>query len=491
MGRAVTCGYHCTAKPLSFGRGQSAVHTAAYNARTQLEHEREDKLTKDYGKSHGAPLFTGIFAPEGAPEWARDREQLWNRAEAAERQKVNGQPARNLIVAFPQELDQREREWLLKDFAREEFARRGMIADVAMHEPDKHGDQRNFHAHILLTMRKLDGDEFAKTKCREWNSKEQLEAWREGWAERGAKALHRAGHPIEAERWRHGHETLAAQRTAAVARGDMEYADSIQREATIHKGPKLSGMERRSGREAAGDRLDELRGILDRNEIRLDMKALERELRALEKEQAKQQVQADATRAGAAERGRPAQSLGATERPHAAIEAEHAAAETARQRRQGVEPKREDARHETGGTKKAASSPSPAAAGLQVVDGATGLVSRLGDFMLDLLAGSPAPAPEKPADMKAFVTDPAARKEQQLARMAARGAAERDEKALDRIADDMKAGKALSASDIRNLTLAHQMQIKHFGDDGVRQMVEDAQKRAERYWKGNERERER
>ena len=36
MTRGVTCGYHCTAKPVSFGKGQSAVHTAAYNAREQL-----------------------------------------------------------------------------------------------------------------------------------------------------------------------------------------------------------------------------------------------------------------------------------------------------------------------------------------------------------------------------------------------------------------------------------------------------------------------
>ena len=45
-------GYHFRAKPVSFGKGQSAVHTAAYNARTQLEHEREGRLTADYSK-HG------------------------------------------------------------------------------------------------------------------------------------------------------------------------------------------------------------------------------------------------------------------------------------------------------------------------------------------------------------------------------------------------------------------------------------------------------
>lgn len=281
MSERLICGYHCTAKPVSFGRGQSAVHTAAYNARTQLEHEREDKLTKDYSKHEGELLFSGIFAPKDAPAWAHDRNELWNRAEAAERQKVNGQPARNMIVAFPHELNQQQREWMVTDFAREQFARKGMVADVAMHGPDAHGDQRNFHAHILLTMRRIDGQEFARTKERDWNSKGQLAAWREQWAEKGAQALERAGYPLEAERWRHGHETLETQRTAAVARGDTAFAESLAREPTGHKGPKLSAMDRRG---ETSDRLDELREVLDRNDIRVEIGGIDREIAELERQ---------------------------------------------------------------------------------------------------------------------------------------------------------------------------------------------------------------
>ena len=48
-------------------------------------------------------------------------------------------------------------------------------------------------------MRELDGDQFAKTKNRDWNKREQLEQWRERWAEMGARALEPAGHHIEAE----------------------------------------------------------------------------------------------------------------------------------------------------------------------------------------------------------------------------------------------------------------------------------------------------
>jgi MobA/MobL family len=299
MGQGAATGFHLTAKAVSFGKGQSAVHTAAYNARDQLYREADGQTTKDYGR-YGAALFEGIFAPTGAPDWARDRQELWNRAEAAERQK-NGQPARNMFVAFPHELNQQQREWLIKDFVREQFARKGMIADVAIHAPDERGDERNFHAHILLTMRKLDGEEFAKTKCRDWNSKEQLNEWREQWAEKGARALHRAGYAVEAERWRHGHKTLERQHAAAVARGDKDFAERIEgREATIHKGPKITAMERRG---EPSERMERLQEILARNEIRVEIRTIDREVSQLRQAAAREaEAPAFALRAPA---GRP------------------------------------------------------------------------------------------------------------------------------------------------------------------------------------------
>ncbi len=135
--------------------------------------------------------------------------------------------------------------------------------------------------------------------------------------------------------------------------------------------------------------------------------------------------------------------------------------------------------------------PKPVEKGLQVVDSATGAVSKLGDFVLDFLSGSAPPVPEKQADMNAFVSDPAARKQQQLGRLAEMRQAENDKNALESIREDMQSGRNLKAEDIKNLTRQHQEQIKNFGDDAVRQMVDDARKYSDRYWKGEERERER
>jgi hypothetical protein len=131
----------------------------------------------------------------------------------------------------------------------------------------------------------------------------------------------------------------------------------------------------------------------------------------------------------------------------------------------------------------------PVEQGLQVVDRASGTVTRLADFILDFLSGTPAPAPEKREDMKAFVSDPAARKQQQLARLAATRQAEVAEKALEQIREDIQAGRNLKSEDIKNLTRQHQEQIRAFGDSAVHQMVDEARKRSESYWKGNERER--
>ncbi len=504
MGRFATCGYHCTAKPLSFGKGQSAVHTAAYNAREQLYQEREGRKTRDYSRE-GEVLFEGIFAPEGAPEWTHDRQELWNRAEAAERQR-NGQPARNMIVGLPHELNQQQREWMVKDFAREAFARKGMIADVAMHAPDAKGDERNYHAHILLTMRKLDGDAFAKTKCRDWNQKEQLGEWRAQWAEKGAKALHRAGYPVAAERWRHGHKTYAEQRAAALERGDKEFAESLgNREPTFHKGVKSTALERSGG---SNERLERLREVVARNDIRLELAALDGQVQALQ-QQSLTAARELARNAEGMERAAALQQLGHAakadarklwEPPQGQVSAERIFGDTVRG---AAQQERADRREKAFWAQQEAWRVSvqehkppevkPVAQGLHVVDKATGAAMGLADFVSNALAGSSAPPepPERKPNMGAYVSDPAARKEQQLARVAAARRESEAEKAIQRLYDDIDQGRALSASDMHHLNRAQLEVIRMKGDDGMRQIVEAARKRDETYWKtkdGHERD---
>ena len=58
-------------------------------------------------------------------------------------------------MALPAEISAAERRRLAVDFAREMANREGCAVDVAIHAPHREGDQRNHHAHILRTTRKV------------------------------------------------------------------------------------------------------------------------------------------------------------------------------------------------------------------------------------------------------------------------------------------------------------------------------------------------
>ncbi|MFG6589431.1 MobQ family relaxase [Sulfitobacter sp. MOLA879] len=217
--------YHLRASMISRSQGRSATAAIAYRVAERIE-DRRTGLTFDYA-ARGGVDHTETLAPDHAPDWVRDRSELWNRVEESETRK-NSQVAREVRVALPAELTHAQRVELVRDFAQEQFVDRGMIADIALHAPGRDGDDRNHHAHILLTTREI-GPEGFTTKNRDWNKVEVLEGWREAWARDSNIALERAG--IED---RVDHRTLEAQRdealelaSAARERGD-EGAELVQ-----------------------------------------------------------------------------------------------------------------------------------------------------------------------------------------------------------------------------------------------------------------------
>src|SRR3546814_10080448 len=86
--------------------------------------------------------------PTDGPEWAADRERLWNAAELAETRK-NATVAREYEIALPVELSADGRRELALGLAREISERHGVAVDVSIHAPGREGDQRNHHAHLL------------------------------------------------------------------------------------------------------------------------------------------------------------------------------------------------------------------------------------------------------------------------------------------------------------------------------------------------------
>ena len=142
--------YHLEAKVVSRGAGRSAVAASAYLSCSRLYNDY-DGIQHDYTKKHGL-VWQEVFLPEYAPQEWQEREKLWNAVEEVETAK-DSRLAREFVVALPIELSREEQIELLQEFIQEQFLSDGMCADAAIHDTDGH----NPHAHILLTVRPLDG----------------------------------------------------------------------------------------------------------------------------------------------------------------------------------------------------------------------------------------------------------------------------------------------------------------------------------------------
>ncbi len=214
--------YHFSAKVVSRSKGQSSVASAAYRAGENLHDERIGK-DFDYTRKQNI-LHTEIVTPENAPDFTKDREQLWNAVEKAEKRK-DAQIAREVEVALPRELTLEDNIKLTKKYVEENFTDKGMIADIAIHESINPEGEKNPHAHIMLTTRAIGEEGFSK-KERDWNNKELLKEWREKWADSTNDFLHLAGSVQRID-----HRTLDEQ--------------GVDREPTIHLGQEATAMERK------------------------------------------------------------------------------------------------------------------------------------------------------------------------------------------------------------------------------------------------------
>lgn len=150
--------YHFTAKIVARGGGlRSVVRSAAYRAAERLFDDRLGE-TVDYTRKRDV-IAKAIFAPDDAPAWVHDRQQLWNRVEARENRK-DAQLAQEFELNLPREFSDRENWRLVTDFVKAELVAKGRIADVAMHRHEAGDGESHPHAHILMPLRVLDGDRF-------------------------------------------------------------------------------------------------------------------------------------------------------------------------------------------------------------------------------------------------------------------------------------------------------------------------------------------
>lgn len=217
----------CKTNPVKRSAGQSAVTGAAYRAGARLVDERTGKVA-DFSKRQGDVRECFILTPDGAPDWCRDRQALWNAAEAAEKRK-DGRPARDLILGLAWELPPEEQRALVAEFAEAEFVRRGHVVDIAIHnygqrvtdltdegrdtirrwashnvpfleagecrglyephvkiERDRAGNVSGYkiyqpHAHCYITPRAIEGETFSGIRNRLFDRAEQAMDWRYEW----------------------------------------------------------------------------------------------------------------------------------------------------------------------------------------------------------------------------------------------------------------------------------------------------------------------
>lgn len=234
--------YHLESKIIGRTKNRSAVACAAYRSGANIKRD-EDGKTHRYSKKGGV-VSADLLTPDNAPDWARDRSQLWNAVEAKEGRK-NSQLARELIVALPHELSDDAARAMVLSWAQSELVDRGMCADVCIHDPDAGGKNKNRHAHIMCTVREFDGGDWSRTKNRDWNDKDMLKGWRKSWAEAQNAALMVVGSSATVD-----HRSLKDQRTAALNDGDTALAESLDRLPEPRLGLAAGAIEKNAMRAA-------------------------------------------------------------------------------------------------------------------------------------------------------------------------------------------------------------------------------------------------
>ena len=149
--------------------GGSAVRSAAYNAREGLTDERTGTLY--YFAHRDNPEHHEVLLPDGAAEAFRDAKALWNAAEVAENRR-NSQVAREIVLALPAdaEVSPEDRIELARSFAERHFVSKGLAVQLDIHAPhtgDGESERANHHAHLLITTRRVEGDQLSAKKARD------------------------------------------------------------------------------------------------------------------------------------------------------------------------------------------------------------------------------------------------------------------------------------------------------------------------------------
>jgi ATP-dependent exoDNAse (exonuclease V) alpha subunit len=169
-------------KSLSRREGRSITAASAYRSASAIHHPSGE--LHDYRKRSGV-LAAVLLTPPNAPAGLQTRQEVFSAAELAEKRK-DAKVAREIVLALPHELAQTASKQLAMRFGEWLVERYGIVVDVAVHAPSRHGDERNLHAHLLMTTRVLGTNGFGE-KTRQLDTRRtaavEVELMRKTWAE--------------------------------------------------------------------------------------------------------------------------------------------------------------------------------------------------------------------------------------------------------------------------------------------------------------------
>lgn len=144
--------FYLETKPIKRSEGRSSVAASAYRAGVSLVDERTGLKHNYEKKGKSGVVSKDCFMYQDEQKIQLDRDELWNTAEKAEKRK-DSRTGRDFIANLPFELDPKQRESIVREFSETIAKRYNVGVDWAIHLPDKKGDNRNHHAHILITTR--------------------------------------------------------------------------------------------------------------------------------------------------------------------------------------------------------------------------------------------------------------------------------------------------------------------------------------------------
>ncbi len=217
------------------------------------------------------------MTPDNTPEWMKDRSALWNAVEKIETHS-KAQLSREIEFSVPYEIEHKHRRAEALAFVQEDFVSQGMIADVSFHapRPEKGEDPRNYHVHVMLTMRELTSEGFhpkkSTPKARSWNNRDNIPAWYKAWADRQNAALEKHGHDV-----RVSHLSLKAQ---GIDRVPQKHLGKAANQA-LKRGGEHPRIKRMKVIQRRNDRIDRVRkGRLKQvGDMRREVAQLHREMR--------------------------------------------------------------------------------------------------------------------------------------------------------------------------------------------------------------------